>query len=84
MTRSRKKPVYTDQQGSRGSKSTPSRSVGAKRAANKAVRQANKKAAKGVVENEVVSGKGYRKVSDSWDIRDWAFWSPKDKRAYRK
>jgi hypothetical protein len=66
MSRSYKKPVITDQQ--RNNKS----SKWAKRQANKAVRK----------ESQVADGKSYRKVSDSWKIRDWSFYStdPKAKR----
>lgn len=44
-----------------------------KRKANKAVRK-----------SEVSDGKNYRKVSDSWDIRDWSFYVPEDPKAKRK
>lgn len=45
-----------------------------KRHANRAVRQAD----------EVSDGKQYRKLHSSYDIRDYSFHCPKDKKAYRK
>ena len=69
MSRSRKKPYFTD--------SNP----GAKQAANRAVRRANKRQKP---EQTPVSGKAYRKEFNSWDIRDWAFYSPENKKAHRK
>jgi len=69
MSRSRKKPYFTDQQN--GSTKFP------KRKANRAVR--NKP------EDEAPqNGKAYRKESNSWDIRDFSFRCPELKKAYRK
>ncbi len=45
-----------------------------KRRANRAVRKAK----------EVSDGKAYRKEYNSWDIVDWKFWDPKNKKASRK
>ena len=84
MSRSRKQPYVTDQQSSRGSKSRASRSVQAKRDANRAVRAANKKACQEVESEEIADGKQYRKASCSWNIRDWSFYSPKTPKAHRK
>jgi hypothetical protein len=79
MSRSTKKPYYTDQQSSgRGSAKI------AKRNANQVVRSADKKACEEDPKAETANGKAYRKESCSWDIRDWSFHSPKDKKAYRK
>ncbi|HEY5236385.1 MAG TPA: hypothetical protein VIJ14_09425 [Rhabdochlamydiaceae bacterium] len=78
MSRSTKKPYYTDQQSSgKGSKE-------AKRQANRVLRNANKKACEEESEAETADGKAYRKESCSWNIRDWSSHSPKDKKAYRK
>ncbi len=49
-------------------------SVESKRLANRRVR----------VAKDIESGKAYRKVSNSWDIRDFSFHAPDDKKAYRK
>lgn len=68
MSRSKRKPFYTDQ-----NRGKPKYGED-KRIANKAVRN----------EDEVVNGKAYRKVSNSWDIRDWSFYEPKDPKARRK
>lgn len=84
MSRSYKKPYITDQQSSRGSKSRASRSVQAKRDANRTVRRMNKKACQEVESEKLADGKQYRKAECSWNIRDWSFHSPKDKKAYRK
>ncbi|HEY5236490.1 MAG TPA: hypothetical protein VIJ14_09955 [Rhabdochlamydiaceae bacterium] len=78
MSRSKKKPYYTDQNSGK-----PGRSKEAKRIASKAVRNAGKKAIKEPA-YDTADGKAYRKESSSWDIRDWSFHSPKDKKAYRK
>lgn len=67
MSRSYKKPHYTDQQ-------RASDAVRSKRKANRAVR----------VTKDIASGKSYRKVSNSWDIRDYSFHCPELKKAYRK
>lgn len=70
MSRSRRKPYFTDQQHSPYSKLN-------KRIASRVVRD--------LPQDEAPhSGKAYRKYSNSWDIRDWAFHAPKDKKAYRK
>lgn len=66
MSRSYRKPYYTDQQHSPYTKLL-------KRKAARAVRHAG----------EVADGKQYRKHFDSWNIRDWAFYS-KDPKARRK
>lgn len=84
MSRSFKKPYITDQQQSRGSKSTASRSVQAKREANRAVRQANKKACAESEKDKLADGKQYRKEYCSWSIRDWSFHNPKDQKSFRK
>lgn len=70
MSRSTKKPYITDQQSSPYNKSS-------KRRANKAIRNKD-------VTEAPAKGKQYRKESNSWDIRDFSFHSPKDKKAYRK
>ncbi len=67
MSRSKRKPYYTDQQRS-------SVTAQSKRQANRRVRASK----------EVASGKAYRKVSNSWGIRDYSFHCPEDKKAYRK
>lgn len=67
MSRSTKKPFYTDQQnGSSGF---------IKRKASRAVRATK-------LEDTPKSGKSYRKVFNPWQIRDWSFFSsePKAKR----
>lgn len=74
MSRSKKKPYYTDQQSGCTKK--------AKRTANRKVRAALKKATKDAVE-QPADGKAYRKVSNSWNIRDWSFRS-KEPKARRK
>jgi len=68
MSRSTKKPYFTDQQKGSAQKS--------KRSANKSIRLLNK-------EESPAKGKQYRKYFQSWDIRDWTFFS-KDKKATRK
>ncbi len=77
MSRSYKKPYYTDQQ-----RSTVS--VKSKRMANRAVRAANKKACSGQIASELPNGMAYHKASDSWSIRDYSFHCPEDKKAHRK
>lgn len=84
MSRSTKKPIYTDQQQGRKSASAPSSSTFQKRKANRKIRAANKKVIEGVETEEVSAGSAFRKFYESWNIRDWTFWSPKDKKAYRK
>jgi hypothetical protein len=77
MSRSRKRPYLTDQQsGGYWLKQ-------AKRGANRAVRQAMKAAAKDA-KFDLADGKSYRKLYSSYDIRDWSFHCPKDRKAYRK
>jgi hypothetical protein len=49
----------------------------AKRVANSKVRQHLKK-------DELADGKSYRKVGDTYSIRDWSFHAPNDKKAKRK
>lgn len=71
MSRSRKRPYFTDQQ------THGKRVKQAKRAANRAIRNLDPGEAP-------AKGKAYRKYSSSWDIRDYSFHSPKDKKAYRK
>lgn len=68
MSRSTKKPIFTDQQKSRAGKL-------AKRQANRSVRDSKETPA---------NGKAYRKESCSWNIRDWSFYDPKNPKAYRK
>ena len=77
MSRSRRKPYITDQ-----NRGKPQHGV-AKRLANRAVRHANKRGIESP-EQAPVSGKAYRKESNSWDIRDWAFHDPKNPKATRK
>lgn len=77
MTRSKRKPYYTDQQSSKAGAKL------AKRQANRKVRAATKAAIKDE-STGVADGKQYRKVSESWNIRDWSFHAPKDKKASRK
>jgi hypothetical protein len=69
MSRSRRKPYLTDQQ------NTYTKPL--KRGANKAIRLLND-------DEAPANGKAYRKYSNSWDIRDWALYSPGDKKAHRK
>lgn len=84
MSRSYKKPYITDQASRKPNKSRASRSVEAKRAANQAVRRANKKACKESEKDELADGKQYRKEYCSWNIRDYSFHCPKDPKARRK
>ena len=52
---------------------------GAKRQANQKVRR------KGKVDPESTApGKAYRKEFESWNISDWSFHAPTDKKASRK
>jgi hypothetical protein len=67
MSRSYKKPYLTDQQGRSTKKD--------KRLAARRVRARDGEG--------VANGSAYRKVSNSWDIRDWSFPS-KDPKAKRK
>lgn len=83
MSRSTKKPFFTDQQAGRKSASNPSRATAAKREANRAVRRANKKACEQSEKDTLADGKAYRKESESWNIRDYSFHS-KDPKAKRK
>ena len=68
LSRSRKQPYHTDQNSGKPQYGR------AKRVASRAVRDAI----------DVPSGGAYKKYSCSWDIRDWAWYAPKDKKAYRK
>jgi hypothetical protein len=70
MSRSRRKPYFTDQQNYRGV-------CRSKRDAVKTIRRLD-------LDDTPANGKGYRKEFESWNIRDWSFHAPKDKRAYRK
>jgi len=79
MSRSTKKPYFTDQ-----SSSKPGVTKKDKRDANRAVRNAGKKSCRGDVKSETADGKAYRKESCSWNIRDWSSHCPNDKKAYRK
>ena len=68
MSRSIKKPYITDQNSGK-----PQRGK-AKRVAARAVRSSD----------DVPNGSAFKKYSCSWDIRDWAFYEPRDKKAKRK
>lgn len=70
MSRSYKKPYITDQQGS-----TITRFL--KRNASRAIRTLP-------VDETPAKGKAYRKEFDSWNIRDWSFHAPDQKKAFRK
>lgn len=50
---------------------------GAKRQANQRVRRTSKT-------KDIADGKAYKKEFCSYDICDWSFHAPKDKKAYRK
>lgn len=76
MSRSKKKPYHTDQQNGCTKR--------VKRDANRAVRAANKKACKESEKDTLADGKAFRKASCSWNIRDFSFHDPKNKKAYRK
>lgn len=66
MSRSYRKPYFTDQQrNNRASRES-------KRRANRAIRQKSATEAP-------ADGKQYRKEFNSWDIRDWAFHSTEPK-----
>lgn len=69
MSRSWKKPYFTDQQNSH-TKTT-------KRKANRVIRDLPK-------DEAPHNGKSYRKFYNSWYIRDWSFHCPNMKKAYRK
>lgn len=79
MSRSKRQPYFTDQQTNR-----TGRVRLAKRTASRAVRTANKKACGESEADNLVDGRSYRKASNSWDIRDWSFYSPDQKKAHRK
>ena len=83
MSRSYRKPYWTDQQRNKKPSGGSSRSVQAKREANKTVRRANKQACKDGAK-EPANGKAYRKESCSWNIRDWSFHDPDNWKARRK
>lgn len=71
MSRSTRKPYFTQQQFHN------KHAKRSKRSANRAIRN--------LPEDETpANGKAYRKQYQSWDIRDWSFHSPNDKKAYRK
>lgn len=70
MSRSIRKPYYTEQQRSSISKDK-------KRIANRVIRHLES-------DEAPANGKAYRKYSNSWDIRDWTARAPNDKKAYRK
>lgn len=76
MTRSTKKPYHTQGYKSRGSSSKPSSRASSKRAANRAVRA--------LPLGQEPSGGSYKRHYNPWDICDWKFYSPKDKKAHRK
>lgn len=53
--------------------------------ANKFVKRLASRAVRNLDENEAPqNGKSYRKEFCSYDIRDWSFHAPNDKKAYRK
>lgn len=70
MSRSYKKPYITDQNHGHPKHGRD------KRIAARAVRQAALEA--------VANGAGFRRVSNSWDIRDWSFRVPADWKGRRK
>lgn len=69
MSRSTKKPIYTQLQ------SGNNKFI--KRIASRAVRATK-------IEETPKSGKSYKKVFNSWDICDWKFWDKKNPKAKRK
>lgn len=83
MSRSRRKPYAVDGMTSRGGSGTPSRKALAKRDANRAVRQANKKAIRDESE-ELADGSAFKRASCSWNIADFKFYSPKTPKMWRK
>jgi hypothetical protein len=70
MSRSYKKPYFTDQQNSSDNKQS-------KRRANRAIRNMSE-------DEAPQNGKAYRKEYCSWNIRDYSIHSPNIKKAYRK
>lgn len=72
MSRSRKKPYHAD------------RNPFMKRKANQQVRRENKKTSRELDSEDLPSGKSYKKVFNSYDIKDWSFHDPNNKKAYRK
>lgn len=82
MARSRRKPYYTDQQ--TNSPGRQGRVALAKRRANRKVRAEGKKAVEGRDEADIADGASFKKVHESWDIRDWSFYTPNDPKAKRK
>jgi hypothetical protein len=72
VSRSTKKPFWADQV------------TEAKRQANRTFRRADKRACQEDPRAEVKSGKAYRKVTNSYDIRDYSFPDPKNPKARRK
>lgn len=72
MSRSKKKPYYAD------------RNPFGKKKANQKVRKENKKMCNEIYNEELPSGRSYKKLFSSYIISDWSFHAPKDKKAYRK
>lgn len=66
MSRSYRKPYFTDQMNGRTKE--------VKRRATRKVRKVK----------DVSSGKAYTKYSESWEIRDYSFYSPDKPKARRK
>lgn len=69
MSRSTKKPYYTEQQ-----KDKTGVVKQTKRSANRAIRDSE----------TPQNGKSYRKYFNSWNISDWSFYCPEDKKVRRK
>lgn len=69
MSRSLKKPYLNDQQNGRSKKP--------KKASVRAIRQLP-------LDKTPKNGKSYKKQYNSWDIRDFNFYSPEIKKAHRK
>ena len=69
MSRSYKKPYFTDQQNGDTKR--------VKRRANRAIRNMRP-------EEAPADGKAYRKEFESWAIRDWSIHCPENKKAKRK
>jgi hypothetical protein len=47
-------------------------------------KQASKKVRRVNLLKEVPQGGGFKKMYEQWNITDWVFHAPKDKKAYRK
>lgn len=75
MSRSTKKPYFT--QTKPRSPKTP------KQIANQKV---NARVTRAIEDEslDIADGNAYRKVENPYNIRDWSFHAPKDKKAYRK